>query len=367
MDNATPAATPAGSNAQPAEEPSCLPKHDAIPTAGPCEDVTPITAASDASAASALAETADAQSAGDDGVPHAFPEHAGAPAEAAAATIEASANIAESADDPELSCAPAAAASGAAALAIIAPPQRRPPPGAARAQGKPMTPPPENRARRFVNAVEKNGYMAASLIVALGLGWVVGANTFDGAEQSRRLVDALQAHDAKFATAVAAVEQLRVGLDATRNNAAAAVAQLTTKFDRLDRDQNARHERMAERLDRVEKTVGSMSPTASISQIPAPAPPQPVVLASPEPAARADASRVPQTPPDARAASRIPPNGYVLREVVNGAALLESRTGLREVVPGDALPGLGRVRSIERRGKQWVVVTTGGVIDSQSY
>jgi hypothetical protein len=38
-----------------------------------------------------------------------------------------------------------------------------------------------------------------------------------------------------------------------------------------------------------------------------------------------------------------------------------------EVGPGDTLPGAGRVRSIERRNRQWVVVTSNGVIDSSGY
>jgi len=37
--------------------------------------------------------------------------------------------------------------------------------------------------------------------------------------------------------------------------------------------------------------------------------------------------------------------------------------GLREVAPGDALPGVGRIRSIERRRGQWVVVTANGLIE----
>jgi len=46
---------------------------------------------------------------------------------------------------------------------------------------------------------------------------------------------------------------------------------------------------------------------------------------------------------------------------------VESRRGLREIAPGDSLPGAGRVQAIERRGRQWVVVTSNGVIDANGY
>jgi hypothetical protein len=56
-------------------------------------------------------------------------------------------------------------------------------------------------------------------------------------------------------------------------------------------------------------------------------------------------------------------DGWVLREVYDGAALVESRTGrLHEVTPGRNLPTVGRVEAIERRGRIWVVVTAKGII-----
>jgi hypothetical protein len=58
-----------------------------------------------------------------------------------------------------------------------------------------------------------------------------------------------------------------------------------------------------------------------------------------------------------------PVDGWVLREVYNGSALVESRNRrLYEVMPGGMLPGVGRVESIERRGARWVVLTDKGFI-----
>ena len=58
-----------------------------------------------------------------------------------------------------------------------------------------------------------------------------------------------------------------------------------------------------------------------------------------------------------------PVDGWVLREVYNGAALVENRNRrLYEVMPGGMLPGVGRIEGIERRGARWVVVTDKGFI-----
>ena len=51
-------------------------------------------------------------------------------------------------------------------------------------------------------------------------------------------------------------------------------------------------------------------------------------------------------------------NGWVLRDVYRGAAILQSRTGgLIEVGPGDVLPGVGRIEAVRRQDGHWVVIT----------
>ncbi len=76
--------------------------------------------------------------------------------------------------------------------------------------------------------------------------------------------------------------------------------------------------------------------------------------------------------PVAKAAERSgrknPARDFVLRDVAHGVALIERGDGtLEEVIPGDTLPGVGRVTAIERRGPGWVVVTTRGVIDQRPF
>jgi hypothetical protein len=55
--------------------------------------------------------------------------------------------------------------------------------------------------------------------------------------------------------------------------------------------------------------------------------------------------------------------GWLLRKITNGVALIEGRDGLYyEVHAGDPVPGLGRVDAIRRQDGRWVVVTSSGLV-----
>ncbi len=55
-------------------------------------------------------------------------------------------------------------------------------------------------------------------------------------------------------------------------------------------------------------------------------------------------------------------DGWVLRDVFDGVATVEGRQGIYEVLPGEPLPGVGRVDAIRRQDGRWVVVTSRGLI-----
>ena len=231
--------------------------------------------------------------------------------------------------------------------------------------------------RRWTWTIESS-LVAASLAIAAGSGWLLGANTFETSAGSRQLAESITALDAKIerfaarantgddvADLRAAVTRLQARYEATQGARADALAQTGARIERLEhdlaerldrqaKDQTARLDRFAERLERLEKAAGAGDATASIQKqiAPPPASPPPVALGL-----RGGETRVP-------AASA---TGYVLREVRDGSALVEGRVGLREVIPGDTLPGVGRIRSIERRHGQWVVVTSNGVIEGGAY
>ncbi|WP_316228429.1 MULTISPECIES: hypothetical protein [unclassified Bradyrhizobium] len=57
--------------------------------------------------------------------------------------------------------------------------------------------------------------------------------------------------------------------------------------------------------------------------------------------------------------------GWVLRNVGRGGALIEGRDGLYEVYAGDPVPGLGKIDAIRRQDGRWVVVTSRGLVVSR--
>ena len=56
--------------------------------------------------------------------------------------------------------------------------------------------------------------------------------------------------------------------------------------------------------------------------------------------------------------------GWTVRDVVDGAAILEGPDGIRRAMRGDTVPGVGRVESIVRWGRHWVVATSRGLIST---
>jgi len=57
-------------------------------------------------------------------------------------------------------------------------------------------------------------------------------------------------------------------------------------------------------------------------------------------------------------------DGWTLREVANGTAVLEGPDGIRTVARGDMIPGVGRVESIFRWGSRPIVATSRGLIST---
>jgi hypothetical protein len=55
---------------------------------------------------------------------------------------------------------------------------------------------------------------------------------------------------------------------------------------------------------------------------------------------------------------------WVVRDVYDGIALVEGPHGAIEVIEGETIPGVGTVKSIERRGSGWIVMTSRGQLDS---
>jgi hypothetical protein len=153
------------------------------------------------------------------------------------------------------------------------------------------------------------------------------------------------------------VAQLRANTKSLNDNLAA----LKTSMTASNSAQNTQIGKIAETLERVEKsqaeqrkTVAAAPTMTSTTQ----------AVASPETTGsiqqKAPVPMVLGSPPT----TLKPPilQGWVLRRVYNGAALIESRDGIIEVEPGSVVPGLGRVEDIKRQDGRWVMMTSRGLV-----
>ena len=140
-----------------------------------------------------------------------------------------------------------------------------------------------------------------------------------------------------------------------------ATGQFNKTSDRLDKVEKAQVEpaaKLAKLSDAVEKLRATPAP-APVAAAPAPA--RDVTGSVPQPAAVAAAAPAGAPPkPDVGRLPRV--EGWVLRDVGNGGALIEGRQGIFEVYAGDPVPGLGRIDAIRKQDGKWVVVTSKGLI-----
>lgn len=205
---------------------------------------------------------------------------------------------------------------------------------------------PQPRSLRFA-------LLAATIVVAAGVGSFVGALTASGvgrhdvadaaAPRSAEARNVLQALNKQLAE----LNALKASLDTSNRSAGTQFAKITDRLTSLEHAQAepaAKLARLADTVDRLDKRAAAAPEiTGSITR-----PPQPQPAAVPVPAA---SERV--------------LDDWIVRDVRNGRALVESRYGgVFVAASGGNLPGLGRVESVRRQDGSWIVVTAKGTITS---
>jgi hypothetical protein len=146
---------------------------------------------------------------------------------------------------------------------------------------------------------------------------------------------------------------LKAGLDTSAKSTNQQVAKIADRMDRAEKAQTDAGTKLAkasETLDRIERRSSAV-PAASTDIT----------------GAIGDINVASATPSEPRQpSSLLTVDGWVLRGVYNGAAMIQGRhVGVVEVIPGDALPELGRIEQIKRQDGRWVVVTSRGLIVSR--
>jgi hypothetical protein len=153
---------------------------------------------------------------------------------------------------------------------------------------------------------------------------------------------------------------LRAGVEHT---AKMGMSQFNKTSDRLDKVEKAQVEPAA-KLAKLSEAVDKLRAAPPAAPTPVAAAPVAAreVTGSIAPPAAAAAAPVPLPAPKPEIARLPTVEGWVLRDVDNGYALIEGRRGMIEVYAGDPIPGLGRVDAIRRQDGRWVVVTSKGLI-----
>lgn len=167
------------------------------------------------------------------------------------------------------------------------------------------------------------------------------------------------------------MSQINDRVERLSGDTASKITRMSEQLERIEKTQRdpGRLQGLFERFDRLEKQVGGSAATTSasapvLSAAPTP-PPKPLAMISSgdvtQTGSLADGAK--NTEKAALDPRKVQLEGYILRDVEDGWALVETRYGrVVEVSSGQTIPGLGRVEAIEKRGRQWVVVTPKGFI-----
>jgi hypothetical protein len=154
-----------------------------------------------------------------------------------------------------------------------------------------------------------------------------------------------------IARITADVAALKAAVDTSGRSANSQLVKLGDRLDRFERAQAepaAKLAKLAEAIERIERRT-----------------PGPNAAAAAHDTTGAIAAVAPSPQPQAVAVRDAGPpvlEGWIVRSVYNGEALIQGRLGLVAVARGDTLPGLGRIENIRRQDGRWVVVTTKGLI-----
>lgn len=154
---------------------------------------------------------------------------------------------------------------------------------------------------------------------------------------------------------------LKEASDAARSEAKARNTALTDKLGKVEAVLGAKIAAVGERVDQAEKEQG-----ARIASLAVQAEKRPVAVAPQAAVAKAEpvqTGSIPEVKPKPGIIE-----SWAVRDVYDGIAMLEDRRRrLVEVGTGDSIPGIGRVEAVERRGREWIVVTRQGIVTPQPW
>jgi hypothetical protein len=210
----------------------------------------------------------------------------------------------------------------------------------------------------------KRRIAAMAAVVALALiggaaGGALATSSFgrlaagDSVATATKQTQALSEQIARLETDLAT---LKSSVDHAAKLSATQSGKTSDRFDKAEKAQADTATRLAklnEAVDKLKTTPVAAAPAATPLAASAAKDVTGSIAPVPTPAPKPEVARLPTV------------EGWVLREVADGGAIIEGRQGAFEVFTGDPVPGLGRVDAIRRQDGRWVVVTSRGLIVSR--
>jgi hypothetical protein len=219
---------------------------------------------------------------------------------------------------------------------------------------------------------------AAMLAMAVGAGAIGGALATTGLTHVADAAPpppASSALEASIERIDADIVALKAGLDHTTKTGTSQFSKTSDRLDRIEKAQAEPVAKLAKLTEAVDKLRSAAPATPAVAVgTPAISPPgapkeitgsvtpsQAVAAVAPAPVA----SHAQEAPPKPEVGRMPMVEGWSLREVGYGGALIQNRRGTFEVYAGDYIPGLGRIDAIRKQDGQWVVVTSKGLVVRQ--
>jgi hypothetical protein len=270
----------------------------------------------------------------------------------AASAPEATPRMALASVPPPAIEAPAAEAPTIALASVEAPKitpdldELKPPPGKAPPQVAPDEAAAEPAGENAAPRISRFTLLAATLALAAAVGGMVGALVAYGLARpgpppvtaGRTDLDEIQALKENVVQARVDLAALKVSVESATRSANAQFTRVGERIERVERLQGE----PATKLNKAIETLERLSRDAAAGQ-----------------SKEVTGSVAPQGGAPAKPGSV---EGWVVRDVHRGTALIEGRMGVIEVDQGDFVPGLGRVDAIRKQDGRWVVVTSKGII-----
>lgn len=217
------------------------------------------------------------------------------------------------------------------------------------------------------------GALALGLIGGAGLTAASLPRADGGASELRTGLEAARGETARVGAEVERLGRLLATVqdaaEAARRDGASRGAVLTERVAKAEQALTGKLAALGDRMEQAERETAK-----GLAALAGQVEKQRAAAATIAPVAiKAEPARVEPVTTGAIEAKRAPEkpavvDGWAVRDVYEGMAILEDRRRrLVEVGPGGVVPGVGRVEAVERRGREWVVVTRQGLITPQSW